>query len=523
MTTSYGDGRIVLHEGDCIDVLRELADDSVDSIVTDPPYGLGFMGKAWDELPPGLPWAQECLRVLKPGGHLLAFGGTRTWHRLAVAVEDAGFEVRDSIAWLYGSGFPKSLDVSKAIDKLDAADERRTRALTFTAWMRSTGITSAQINETTGTNMGGHYLTEAAQPAVAVVDLFDLLRPLLPEVPAEIEQLVAERTVESANYAQRPDAAYASRPGMAESWTEGSGWTGTAAKGGTGVTEDARAWQGWGTALKPAFEPIVVARKPLVGTVAANVLAHGTGALNVDGCRLPTTDKWAASGVQSAVSTALSGGADGSLSVSVSSTHEAGRWPANVVLDEDQAAALDEQSGTTTSKRADRGGGKGATATFGVYGDSAEPVRGHDDSGGASRFFYVAKAPTKERIKVDGVAHPTVKPLTLMRWLVRLVTPPGGLVLEPFAGSGTTLEAVALEGFRAIGVEREATYLPLIAARMERVGLALDGAPEVEPDVVAVTFGTPAPVELTADCPRCGADLDAYPHGACYFYEIEAA
>ena len=159
-----------IHNGDCIETMNAMPPESVDAIVTDPPYGLGFMGRKWDTLPPSLEWAEACYRVLKPGGHIAAFGGTRTWHRLAVAIEDAGFEMRDSLAWLYGSGFPKSMNVGKGIDKLDAADERRSRALEFTAWMRSTGITSAQVDAITETNMGGHFLTPASQPAVATAD-----------------------------------------------------------------------------------------------------------------------------------------------------------------------------------------------------------------------------------------------------------------------------------------------------------------------------------------------------------------
>lgn len=418
MTPYYTDDLVTLYHGDCLDVLRELPDASVDSVVTDPPYELtagkkggsgvasvnlstpfgrsrvgtgnggGFMGKGWDAT--GIAhdpvmWA-ECLRVLKPGGHLLAFGGTRTWHRLAVAIEDAGFEIRDSIAFMFGSGFPKSLDVSKAIDK--------------------------DAENTTGT----------------------------------------------------PDAAR---------------------------------WQGWGTALKPAhepivwarkpvsaatgaavsgtaFEPIVVARKPLAGTVAANVLAHGTGALNIDGCRIktegevlavPQSDphKRGAGAGEYGISTRDTARMHAAQAASIARTNTMGRWPANVVLDEHAAAEVDRQSGTSTSRigkarGADAGDGWGMTATGAEY----------DDTGGASRFFYTTKAGSDERPSVNGVAHPTVKPLSLMRWLVRLVTPPGGVCVDPFAGSGTTAEACVIEGFRCITVEREAEYLPLIVSRLTK-------------------------------------------------------
>ena len=350
---------MTIHHGDCLQVMRGLPDASVDAVVTDPPYLIGFMGKGWDGADgiAGKPevW-REALRLLKPGGHLLAFGGTRTWHRLAVAIEDAGFEVRDSIAWLYGSGFPKSLDVSKAIDKAAGAERE-------VVGQRTTGI---------GTGKG---------------------------------------TVQVMGDGTRDITAPA--------------------------TPEAQQWQGWGTALKPVFEPIVVARKPLTGTVAANVLEHGTGALNIDGCRIGTEVLPAQSRGVSRIGTFEN--ADGNVT-----PERSGRWPANVVLDEDQADALDRQSG-------------------------------HDDSGGASRFFYCPKAPTSERPKVDNVAHPTVKPLALMRYLCRLVTPPGGVILEPFAGSGTTVEAALREGFNIIAIERETEYLPLIQERLDRMKEETDG------------------------------------------------
>jgi len=431
----YSDDSVTLWHGDCLrdGILQSLADNSVDAIVTDPPYGLGFMGKDWDDLPPGEDWARECLRVLKPGGHLLAFGGTRTWHRLACAVEDAGFEVRDSIAWLYGNGFPKSLNVSKAIDKGNG--ENRARQLEFTAWMRSTGITARQINDATSSFMGSHYLTDRKQAAIATADMFDLLRNHLPTVPERIERLVAERTgLEWTDYIKRPLLRQVKRTGK-ESGTYGA-FAGdnveTAA-----ATATSERWQGWGTALKPAFEPIVVARKPLVGTVAANVLTHGTGALNIDECRV----------------------GDGL---------DPGRWPTNVVLDELQAAELDEQSGERPPGGSISGAGPRENEVYGVDNKPRGDWAACGDPGGASRFFYVAKADQSERVRVNGVAHPTVKPLALMRWLVRLVTPPGGTVLEPFAGSGTTVEACLLEGVRCIAIEREADYLPLIESRLAR-------------------------------------------------------
>ena len=403
--------------GDCRDVLRELPDNSVDSIVTDPPYELGFMGKKWDSsgiaYDPAV-WG-ECLRVLKPGGHLLAFGGTRTWHRLAVAVEDAGFEIRDNIAWMYGSGFPKSLDVSKAIDKTLGAERE---VIGQTSKARSSSGKSA-----------------------------------LPTVGGST---------------------------VYETWDE------TAP-----ATPEAQKWQGWGTALKPAFEPIVVARKPLTGTVAGNVLEWGTGGLNIDGSRIVGT-------VEPVAGTKRSGGIMGESSPRENPTepHAAGRWPANVILDEYTAQLLDEQSGVSVSKTGMRGSLSAEGSHEGWKRESHKgfnTLRGHNDSGGASRFFYVAKASKRDRnegledlpeqvgqrthdggedtrgrpLPANRNIHPTVKPTALMRYLVKLVTPPGGTVLDPFTGSGSTGKAAILEGFEFVGVELTEDYLPIIEGRLK--------------------------------------------------------
>jgi SAM-dependent methyltransferase len=692
-TTTAPLGVVDVRHGDCRDILRTLPDASIDAIVTDPPYELGFMGKGWDAA--GIAydvamWA-ECLRVLKPGGHLLAFGGSRTWHRLVVAIEDAGFEVRDSITWLYASGFPKSLDVSKAIDKAAGA----AREVVGKRWEvnRKPGVKAAGILGEYGPDDG--LLTAPATPA-------------------------------------------------------------------------AQQWQGWGTALKPAHEPICVARKPLAGTVAATVLAHGTGALNIDATRVPSE-----SGRPLHVSNRTAGnqvygeGLQGPLAVAGGT--DLGRWPSNVVLthvgtalytlrhdapeairayysadeavrtvrvadrgdafgsseapvlregvrepvaagssdgaasgddlrdlldvvrgaarmgeewtpevllgrvplegaeagpdgppthsggpsedgqqpahtgtvvavegrpvrdqgihvrpdrpapggDAQPGAADDEGAvhrgapgrGRSDGRQAAAGERRGAPHERREVGQSAgepdrsgssgpldgaprvrealpgdagrggatedgerrlavppdlipagwlryfdgvveapdcgpddapgecvegcpvveldaqsgitkagtpRPERGkggiwadgdgvpcgpqYGDSGGASRFFptfrYQAKAPTRERPKVDGAAHPTVKPLALMRWLVRLVTPPGGTVLDPFLGSGTTAEAAALEGFDVIGCELTADYLPLIAARLARI------APPAAPPTTVPTMADAIAAELDAATPH---------------------
>ncbi|AVP41728.1 DNA methyltransferase [Mycobacterium phage Batiatus] len=393
----YQDDQVTLYHGDCLHVLAELPDRSVDAVVCDPPYELGFMGRKWDGsgIAFDVEMWEQCLRVLKPGGHLLAFGGSRTWHRLTVAIEDAGFEIRDSIAWLYGQGMPKSLDVSKAIDK--AAGAKR---------------------EALGTAVygDGH----------------------------------VQRSSESIGYGgcdPSADTRIVTAP----------------------ATDAARQWQGWGTSLKPSFEPVVVARKPLVGTVAANVLEHGTGALNIDACRIEAKGRPHIASASEASAGVYGNGLNGSKAIG---TTDLGRWPTNVVLDDTQAAELDAQTGITISRKGKprtgaNGHGWGMTATGAEY----------DDEGGASRFFpvfrYEAKAPGAERpsyVNEDGakVAHNTVKPLDLMRWLVRLVTPPNGVVLDPFAGSGTTAEACIHEHKRCITIEREADYLPLIVARLSK-------------------------------------------------------
>ena len=338
--------------GDCLEVLRTLPDCSVDAVVTDPPYGLTFMGKRWDyDVPSVEVWA-ECLRVLKPGGHLLAFAGTRTQHRMAVRIEDAGFEIRDMIAWVYGSGFPKSLDVSKAIDKAAGAE-------------REVVGGRVRLGDTHAYKTHGDSIFAGAETGV-------ITAPATPE---------------------------------------------------------AQQWSGWGTALKPALEPITVARKPLAGTVAANVLRWGTGGLNVDGCRVEVDP---ADPVNSATYHAKPSVAYGKFASKESGEARsmapppAGRWPANLIHD-----------------------------------GSEEPC---ELLGDAARFFYCAKASKADR--GEGNNHPTVKPTELMRYLCRLVTPPSGVVLDPFMGSGTTGKAAMLEGFRFIGIERDPDYLRIAEQRI---------------------------------------------------------
>lgn len=360
-----------VHHGDCLEVLRTLADCSVDAVVTDPPYGLSFMGRKWDYDVPSVDVWAECLRVLKPGGHLLAFAGTRTQHRMCCRIEDAGFEIRDMIAWVYGSGFPKSLDVSKAIDKAAGAEGGKGAV---------TGSIGSKRNSMAGDFAGGEY------------------HEYLP------------------------------------------------------ATDAARQWQGWGTALKPALEPITVARKPLVGTVAANVLAHGTGAINIGGCRVG--DEVLPAHVRGLTRMGTFEGAEGNWT-----PERNGRWPANLIHDgSDEVIGLFPWQESGSRQQGVRKG----MGFHGADGDGGPAIEA--SAGSAARFFYCAKASGRDR--GDANTHPTVKPTDLMRYLCRLVTPPGGVVLDPFMGSGSTGKAAALEGFRFIGIEREAEYVEIAKARI---------------------------------------------------------
>ena len=481
---------------DCLAALRDMPDASVDAVVTDPPYGLsnttpaqvadtitrwvtgdreylptgrGFMGHEWDGFVPPVAVWDECLRVLKPGGHLLAFAGSRTHDLMTLGIRLAGFEIRDSVAWLYGSGFPKSLDVSKAIDStggVSAADQARVlrdarerSGLSREAVAEAVGCTPSSIRDwEEGRSRAKGKATEFITPSPAY-------RAKLADLLGYTED---ERVVVGVGGGSR---------GLYETGHRGIEYGGP-------QTDAAREWEGWGTALKPAFEPITLARKPLTGTVAANVLEHGTGALNIDACRIEASDddpvtRGRVGGFSH--SPVLGKSAQGGYEYRPGNT--AGRWPANVVLDESQAEELDRQSGnvkTGATKPHRRDPDSSPMFKVGKWMTHSQPA----SEGGASRFFYVAKAPKSERPVVDGTAHPTVKPLALMRWLVRMVTPPGGTVLDPFAGSGTTLEAAMLEGFNVIGVEREADYLPLIQARIERATAELAAQAEADADTL---------------------------------------
>ena len=379
--------------GNCLERMRELPDNSVDAIVTDPPYGLSFMGKKWDYDVPSVEIWAECLRVLKPGGHLLAFAGTRTQHRMAVRIEDAGFEIRDMIAWVYGSGFPKSLDVSKAIDKAAGAERD-------------------------------------------FVPVGDAVKRMIPGADQN----------ETGSWIKDNGREY--QPGISKP-----------------ATEAAQQWQGWGTALKPALEPITVARKPLIGTVAENVLAHGTGAINVDGCRIGDFVNTTPSGVDRRnAALAEAGYRPGQYQMGQTTPSGAqGRWPANLIHDGSQLVL--DLFPETKSGALNQASVKANNRVYGQHDGYANPKQYGADTGSAARFFYCAKTAKKDR--GEGNTHPTVKPTDLMRYLCRLVTQPGGVVLDPFMGSGSTGKAAMLEGFNFIGVELDSNYFEIAKKRIE--------------------------------------------------------
>lgn len=453
--------RFTLHHGDCLAVMRGMADGSVDSIVTDPPYGIRFMGKAWDgadiearagvrrraashapdsgpngghksiaaeagkyDLAPAAmrafqefseEWAREAFRVLKPGGHLLAFSSPRTYHRMACGIEDAGFELRDQIMWVFGSGFPKSMNVANAIHDAAIGQPQGGKKPSSANHGKFKGGCSDENKSGKGFGAGpGQFMAEAGGKTDRV------------------------------------------------------------------LVDAARQWDGWGTALKPAHEPICVARKPFTGTVAANVLVHGTGAINIEACRVGGGVRFNAPAGNVAGGNVLNMSAQG-VPQDAEGTTAAGRWPANLihdgsdeVLDAFPDAPVQQADASATAPSAKTSGIYGPMKRLGEASQDSEndgavgfkmkPGARRLDAGSAARFFYCAKANKKDR--GDGNTHPTVKPTDLMAYLCRLVTPPGGLVLDPFLGSGSTGKAAMREGFRFIGIELDRDYLAIANGRI---------------------------------------------------------
>ena len=406
-----------LHHGDCLEVLASMPSDSVAAIVTDPPYGIAFMQSKWDyDVPSKEIWV-ECLRVLKPGGHLLAFAGTRTQHRMAVNIEDAGFEIRDMIMWCYGSGFPKSQNVGKAIDKRGGNN-----VSWFGPWLKQwrteKGITQKEISALFPSKSG--QLTGC----VANWELgFNLPTP-------EQFNLIRDTfglPFESINAAEREVVGKSAHKSGIANGTKGHHTVGGTIAQHVDIpapaTPEAQQWDGWGTALKPALEPITVARKPFKGTVANNVLTHGTGAINIDGCRVGTEERFNLAAGNKAGGNSLNMSAVGMPDADGKAC--VGRWPANLIHD-------------------------GSDEVTELFGD-------------AQRFFYVPKCNKKDR---DGSTHPTMKPTDLMAYLCRLVTPPDGIILDPFMGSGSTGKAAVREGFSFIGIERDEKYFEIASSRV---------------------------------------------------------
>ena len=493
----------IIH-GDCLEELKKLDDNSVDAVITDPPYGLsntkptqvadvlaawvtgeteavpakrgGFMGKDWDSfVPPPAVW-QECMRVLKPGGHMAVFAGARTQDLMGLSIRLAGFEIRDTLGWIYGSGFPKSHSIGKAIDKRGGnAHLAKEIGKAIREARESRGLTKGWCDERFcgGTTNWSWFEGRPAGIRPPSVETFKDIVSEWPELGSYAEK-VAE--VEREVVGKRPYTSH-----KAAHFVGGEN-NRVEVPITAPATSEAQRWDGWGTALKPAIEPIILARKPLDGTVANNVLAHGVGGLNIDACRvgMSDADREAAKvpqPVQHNDGRAVyqMGTGEGRNGATFEPA-PAGRFPANVLLDEHAAKEMDKQSGVLKSGARTPTGREPKGHVYGL-GHKTRGVNTYAASeGGASRFFpvfkYQAKAPKKERpviVREDGtkIQHNTVKPLALMEWLVSLIVPPGGVVLDPFAGSGTTLQAALNKGFTPIGIEQDADYIQLINKRME--------------------------------------------------------
>lgn len=387
--------------GNNIEVLKTMEDNSIDSIVTDPPYEIGFMGRNWDAsgIAYNVDLWKECLRVLKPGGYLLAFGATRTYHRLVVAIEDSGFEIKNQLGWMFGTGFPKGLNIGKAIDEKFGLEREVIGKRVF-----------PDGSEARATARGGIYSETSIGQSV-------LTAPASPE---------------------------------------------------------AKQWEGWNTGLKPAFEPICMAQKPIDGTYVDNILKWGVGALNIDGCRIPTVerDDFGRSATRSDGIRSMSRGTsfgDG-LKENTQETNPQGRYPSNLIHDgsPEVVECFPETSSGTLSEHHNRsGGGLNGEDTFAMRDRTGEVAPTYGDSGSASRFFYCAKATKKDRNEGIENTHPTVKPTDLMQYLIRLVTPKDGIVLDPFNGSGSTGKACMYEGMRYVGIDINQEYLDISKSRIE--------------------------------------------------------
>jgi len=481
--------------GDALEQLRLLAEDSVDAVVADPPYGLSFMGKDWDHGIPGEAFWREALRVAKPGAHLLAFGGTRTFHRLACAIEDAGWEMRDCLGWIYASGFPKSKDAGYALHERAEQEAEHDVRFVRAPYLSQTIYACSQCGQV--------LLACLSEPGASA-----RWRTWSESKVAGSEQPCLEgwsHTETSEGELRRCPICSMSHGILADG---AQGWLrdGTPSGDGSGpralsesnggrtpsgprsieqqsekpravlLERSAQAFRGWGTGLKPAWEPIILARKPLEGTVAENMQKWGTGALNIDGCRVgyedtpnPATNPLYR--VQHGYAVKV-GSDSGGSSFSVKpdggevTAHSSGRWPANLIHD-----GSEEVVGMFPQSNGQQGETKGTEPSqtgvncYGKYARGGSAAKPRSDSGSAARFFYCAKASKEDR--GEGNKHPTVKPTDLMRYLCRLVTPLGGTVLDPVMGSGSTGKAAVLEGFSFIGIDNVPEYVEMARRRIE--------------------------------------------------------
>lgn len=430
-----------VYNEDCLIGMRGIATDSIDAIVTDPPYGISFMGKMWDYEVPGVEIWSECIRILKPGGHLISACGTRTQHRMAVNIEDAGFEIRDVITWHYGSGFPKSHDVSKGIDKRNGKTSEDVKKLKdeLRRVFEISGLTLSQLNEKCGFEASGYLRQSSTWESVlpSPEKWFIIREAVGTDEDFSFEFKEAEREI----IGKKSYTNSVNHFVPTEDHTQRVQLDITAPS-----TPEAKQWEGWGTALKPATEFWTLARKPLAeSTVAENVLKYGTGGINIDGCRIGEFSS------------------QGETNHTTGEKTVAGRFPANLIFDDFTAGLLDEQSGILKSGSLKPIDSVKKNNVFGKY--KKGNINSFEANGaGASRFFYVAKPSKVER--GEGNNHPTVKPIKLIEYLIKLIAPEDSIVLDPFMGSGTTAIACLNTNRNYVGFEKDEKYYNIIEERI---------------------------------------------------------
>lgn len=512
-----------LYEGNMLDMLEVIEPNSIDSIITDPPYELNFMNKGWDNS--GIAFQKEtwekCYQVLKPGGYLLAFGGSRTFHRIACAIEDAGFEIRDTIMWLYGSGFPKSMDISKSLDKRNGRNYNEDFRNYINTKRKEKNISFKQINEklgvsTTGGGMASNIFgwKHETNNVLPTKNQYKILKDLL-ELDDRFDNLIfLEEAKREIIGTKKSGGASAWINGMNNKENEEQKYTGFSEWNITIPSTDlAKQWEGWGTALKPSFEPIIVARKPFKGSLVDNVIEYGVGGINIDECRVGNETTITKRNGNSGAN-----GVYGKDDRKFERENPTGRFPANTILTYDETDFDEVCCGFPSTKSTYNKDNKHETI---IHRENEDILKygyktridssSYNDSGSASRYFYCAKASKKDRdegleefeekktgsmigningnMQLGGASlkgqpkeiqpkkntHPTVKPTELMQYLVRLVSPNGSTILDCFNGSGSTGKAVMYENkeknknYKYIGIEMTEEYLPISKARIEYV------------------------------------------------------